>query len=109
LILSVERDGKPVEMWTDGTRMMDGEKYTMTTKKGEEFKGTFVLDPSKTPKAIDFRPAGGQYKDKTLRGIYEIDGGMLKICFAEPDKERPAEFNCKAGSGWTLATHKKQK
>ena len=68
-----------------------------------------VLDPSKTPKAIDFRPAGGQYKDKTLRGIYEIDGGMLKICFAEPDKERPAEFNSKAGSGWTLATHKKQK
>ena len=25
LILSVERDGKPVEMWTDGTRVMEGD------------------------------------------------------------------------------------
>jgi uncharacterized protein (TIGR03067 family) len=109
LILSVERDGKSVDTWTDGTRVMEGDNYTMTTKKGDTFKGTFALDPSKTPKAIDFKPSGGQYKDKTLRGIYEIDGDMLKVCFAEPDKERPAEFNSKAGSGWTLATHKKQK
>jgi uncharacterized protein (TIGR03067 family) len=108
-IVSVERDGKPVEMWADGVRVMEGDNYTLTPKKGDAVKGTFALDPSKTPKAIDFRPAAGQYKDKTLRGIYEIDGDMLKICFAEPDKERPTEFASKAASGCTLAIHKKQK
>ncbi len=108
-ILSVERDGKAVEMWTDGTRVMEGDTYTLTTKKGDSFKGTFALDPSKTPKGIDFKPGGGQYKDKTLRGIYEIDGDMLKVCFAEPDKPRPTEFASKADSGLTLAIHKKQK
>ena len=108
-ILSVERDGKPVETWKDGVRVMEGDTYTMTPKQGDSFKGKFALEPSKTPKGIDFTPSGGQNKDKTLRGIYEIDGDMLKICFAEPDKERPNEFSTKAGSGWTLALHKKQK
>ena len=108
-IVSVERDGKLVETWTDGVRMMEGNNYTLVPKKGDSVKGTFTLDPSKTPKAIDFLPAAGQYKDKTLRGIYEIDGDMLKICFSEPDKARPAEFTSKADSGWTLALHKKQK
>jgi uncharacterized protein (TIGR03067 family) len=108
-IVSVDRDGKAVDMWKDGVRLIEGDNYTLTTKGGDSFKGTFALDPAKVPKAIDFSPAGGQYKGKTLRGIYEIDGDMLKICFAEPDKERPTEFSSKAGSGWTLATHKKQK
>ena len=108
-IVSVDRDGKEVNMWKDGLRLFEGDKYTLTTKGGESFKGTFALDPAKVPKAIDFMPGGGQYKGKTLRGIYEIDGDMLKICFAEPDKERPTEFSSKANSGWTLAVQKKQK
>jgi uncharacterized protein (TIGR03067 family) len=108
-IVSVERDGKAVDMWKDGVRLVEGDNYTLTTKDGDSFKGTFTVDPAKVPKAIDFSPTGGQYKGKTLRGIYEIDGDMLKICFAEPDKDRPTEFTSKSGSGWTFAIHKKQK
>ena len=108
-IVAVDHDGKAVDMWKDGVRVFEGDSYTLTTKGGESFKGTFALDPAKVPKAIDFMPGGGQYKGKTLRGIYEIDGDMLKICFAEPDKERPTEFSSKANSGWTLAVQKKQK
>ena len=108
-VISVESNGKAVEMWTDATRLVEGNAYTLTTKKGESFKGTFTVDPSKTPAAIDFKPDGGQYKGKTLRGIYEFHEDMLTICFAEPDKERPTEFSSKAGSGWTLAIQKKQK
>ena len=53
---------------------------------------SFRLDPYATPKAIDlFLPDGS-----TMRGIYELDGDRLKICFRKPpgraDHVRPLRF-----------------
>jgi uncharacterized protein (TIGR03067 family) len=109
-ILSVERDGKADAKWTDGVRLMEGDKYTLTPKDGTPVSGTFKLDPSKTPKTIDFVPGAGQFKGKTLAGIYALEGDTLKICFAtEEGKPRPTEFTSKPGSGTMLAIHKKIK
>jgi uncharacterized protein (TIGR03067 family) len=95
-IVSVERDGKIDDKWTDGERVMKDGKYEMTPAKGDAVKGGYKLIELKSKfKAIDFTPAGGQYKDKTLQGIYAIDGDTLKICFAEPGKDRPTEFSSK--------------
>jgi uncharacterized protein (TIGR03067 family) len=67
---------------------------------------TFKLDPSKTPKAFDF-------KDKDQKGgmgIYELDGDDLKLCFVtEEGKKRPTEFTSKRDSGHTLIVLKRQK
>jgi uncharacterized protein (TIGR03067 family) len=106
LIVSVERDGKADDAFKGGARVIAGGKYTLADKNGKATPGTFKVDPSKKPKTIDMMPAEGQYKGKTLLGIYEVDGQTLKICFAEPGKERPTEF---ASKGAVLAIHKREK
>jgi uncharacterized protein (TIGR03067 family) len=75
--------------------------------------GTFKLDPSKKPKAIDVTVTRSEEKGnngKELHGIYEIDKDTLKWCTAEPgDKGRPTEFATKEGSRNVLFTVKKEK
>ncbi len=106
-VVSVERDGKVDEKWTDGVRTMKDGKYELTPKKGDAVTGGYkIVDASAKLKEIDFTPDGGQFKGKTLQGIYAIDGDTLKICFAEPDKDRPTEFTSK---GSVLAIHKRAK
>lgn len=107
IILSTERDGKPDETMKDAVREHKGDKYLMSTKNGKSFEGKMKVDAK--AKTIDIMPAGGTYKDKTLLGIYQVEGEMLKIAFAEPGKPRPTEFVSKPGSGVVLAIHKKAK
>jgi uncharacterized protein (TIGR03067 family) len=62
--------------------------------KGEMKKDAiaFKLDPSKTPKWIDLTEKRGD-KEQTLRGIYELKGDDLKICFNEKaGGERSTKF-----------------
>ena len=106
LVVSVERDGKADDALKGGVRVIAGDKYTLSDKNGKATPGTFKIDASKKPKTIDMMPAEGQYKGKTLLGIYEVDGQSLKICFAEPGKDRPTEF---ASKGAVLAIHKREK
>ncbi len=76
-------------------------------------KGTFTLDPSKTPKAITMKVTEGRReedKGKEVRGIYELAGDTLKWCTAPPgSEERPTEFATKAGTRDMLVTLKKEK
>ena len=51
-------------------------------------------------------PNEGQYKGKTLAGVYELSGDTLKIAFAEPGKDRPAKVA--DGEGITVAVYKKK-
>lgn len=108
VVVSVERDGKADEGLKGAVRVNAGEKYTLTPKDGKAISGAFKVDPSKKPKTMDMLPSEGRYKGKTLLGIYELDGDTLKICFAEPGKDRPTEFTSK-GSGVVLAIHKREK
>jgi len=51
---------------------------------------SYKLDPSKG--RIDLVWSGGRGESKTTRGVYELDGDVLKICFALGDKGRPKKF-----------------
>jgi uncharacterized protein (TIGR03067 family) len=73
--------------------------WTITKKKevlyfGEEKPFTYALDPAKKPKAIDLR--AGKDGPVVLRGIYEVEGDRLKICYGAG--ERPDKFAARAGS-----------
>jgi uncharacterized protein (TIGR03067 family) len=60
-------------------------------------KGTYKTDPGKKPRTIDFMPTSSDDKGKTLLGIYEVKGGKLKLCVAEPEvKKRPTKFESKS-------------
>ena len=65
--------------------------------------------PAKKPKTIDAMPAGGQFKDMKMLGIYEIKGDTLKMCYGMPDKgASPKEFKSKAHSGTILLVMKRK-
>jgi uncharacterized protein (TIGR03067 family) len=112
--VSSETGGKDqTEQFKDHLLVFEG--VTFALKKGDDvgLKGTFKLDPSKEPRAIDITiTEGGQDGDKgkVLHGIYELGKGTLKWCTAGPDgTDRPTEFSTKEGINHMLVTLKKEK
>jgi uncharacterized protein (TIGR03067 family) len=68
------------------------------------------IDATKKPKTIDIEVATGQHKGTIYRGIYELDGDTLWICFAMPERaERPTEFSAAKGSICALSEFKRVK
>src|SRR5262249_55335439 len=59
---------------------------------------TFTLDPARSPRHFDLALSAGG-KRATCHGIYEIDGGELKLCFpvSPPWDRRPAGFEARDG------------
>ncbi len=113
-VVSSEAGGKDqTEEFKDHLLIFEGDTFVL--KKGDAvgLKGTFQLDPSKKPRAIDMTiTEGGQEGDKgkVLHGIYEVDKGTLKWCTAEPGGTgRPKEFSTKEGINHMLVTLKKEK
>jgi uncharacterized protein (TIGR03067 family) len=56
----------------------------------------YTLNPTTTPKSIDFTPIAGGNQGKAYHGIYELEDGKLKICYRGPGSSRPKNFNDKA-------------
>ncbi len=82
------------------------EKDVLTVKE----KGKAVvqyqikLDPTKTPKAIDFTHLIGENKGKTEPGIYSFDGKQLKMVLDEERKGRPTAFDGKETANYSVVT-----
>ena len=86
----------------------DGGKYTAS--HGEEIDaGTFTLDPTKTPKAMDVKPTGGPLKGKLVKAIYKIDGDVLTICYDHNGGDRPTAFESKPDTTTLLVAYKRTK
>jgi uncharacterized protein (TIGR03067 family) len=99
---SFEFNGMPVEQMLGAVREFAGDKYTLAPQSGDSYSGTFKLDASQSPKQIDL-----VLPDRTLKGIYELDGATLKIAYALAGDARPTELASKPDSGVVLAVHKK--
>ena len=59
-----------------------GDHFTAKFSNGEVYVGTFEVDPTKKPKAMDMTVAEGpeRYKGLTTRCIYALDGEHLVWC-----------------------------
>lgn len=82
-------------------RTIEGDKFKVSRYSRELNRGTFKLDPTQSPKAIDSLITSTP-EPLTLLGIYEFDGERLRICNALPGKPRPKDFGCRLGSQQTL-------
>jgi uncharacterized protein (TIGR03067 family) len=96
--------GKLAVTFKGDTMVMDGSFAAVKP----EF--TVKLDPSKKPKAIDATPLSGEFKDKTVLGIYQLEGEELKICLPKQgDKERPSDYKSPEGSDLAFMTFERSK
>ena len=56
----------------------------------------------------DPSPLSGNFKGKTVLGIYQVEGEELKICLPKQgDKERPSDFKSPEGSDLAFMTFKR--
>jgi uncharacterized protein (TIGR03067 family) len=105
-VVSATRDGKANENAKGDKVVFAGNNVTVQGQDGEH-KGTVQVDPKK--KTMDFTPTEGEQKGQTFKGIYELKKGELKVCLAEPGKDRPKEFTSEEGSGRMLVVMKRAK
>jgi uncharacterized protein (TIGR03067 family) len=66
-----------------------------------QLKAVYVLRPELTPAGIDLTEAGGK-GGRMTKGAYTFEGDRLKLCLADPGRERPMEFRSTANSGCIL-------
>jgi uncharacterized protein (TIGR03067 family) len=66
-----------------------GKKITL--HRGGKIVGymSYKADATDFPKTIDLTPDRGPAKGKTLKGIYDLDGNTLKICYVSPATDEP--------------------
>ena len=95
----------------------DKVKQTMIVFKGDTFRfpgsaeyatskeGTIKLDENKTPKEMDAIST----EKEVMLGIYALDEGGYKVCFAPAGKPRPTALGSSPGSGYILQVWARQK
>src|SRR5437762_11965490 len=103
------QDGKALDQ--------DKVKQTTIVFKGDTFRfpgsaeyatskaGTIKLDETKTPKQMDAIST----EKEVMLGIYALDAGGYRVCFAPAGKPRPTEFSSTPGSGQILQVWQRQK
>lgn len=109
VMLSYEDDGKLDPQFKEARQVFEGDKYEVKAGDKTLRKGSFVLDPTQKPAAIDLLPAIGPYKGKRLLGIYVLEGESLKTCFGDPGKDRPKKFDSAAGTDQSQVVYKRAK
>jgi uncharacterized protein (TIGR03067 family) len=88
-------------------RITTGDEIAVCAGPQTLMEMTFTIDPSTSPKSIDYMNTAGSNKGKTQLGIYEFDGDQLTVCVASPGAVRPTTFNSEKGAGHTLTAWKR--
>jgi uncharacterized protein (TIGR03067 family) len=80
-----------------------GTHYSVARNEKVESKGSFSIDPTKSPALIDL----AESTNITIYGIYRFDGDRLTICLHE--KKRPTTFKPPPGPGYLLVVLERDK
>jgi uncharacterized protein (TIGR03067 family) len=83
---------------------------TYTLRLGEKSdKGTYKVDPKKTPRTMNITGTEGPNKGKTYLTIYELKGDTLRVCYDLGGKDRPKEFSTKGSPLHYMVVYKRVK
>jgi uncharacterized protein (TIGR03067 family) len=86
-------------------RIARGNQLTVMFGPQVFMKARVTIDPSKSPKQLDYAIASGTGAGSTQVGVYEWDGKQLRICMAAAGHARPGDFT--KGDGRTLTVWKR--
>jgi len=93
--------------------VVEGDKFSVKDGDATIIKGTFNLDASKSPKAIDLKITecmNPNFNGQVWYGIYELDKNSFKWSLSWPgEKSRPKEFATTKETKHTLSTFQKEK
>jgi uncharacterized protein (TIGR03067 family) len=98
-LIQGEDQGKPVpEDKIKGNLVVISDKTIIANDRDNKkvFVMTYKLDPSQKPAAIDLTIVEGTSKFKSAKGIYVIEGELLKLAYAY-EGARPTAFTTKPG------------
>lgn len=109
MMLAGQRDGQvaPRIIMRGASRSARGNVSTVIMQGRIYMKSSYTLDPSKSPKWIDYDVLDGELRGQKQQGIYEIEGNMVKFCFATPGQPRPTDFSAPGGSGRSFSIWQK--
>ena len=102
----VEGQEVPAEGLRDARLKIQGDTFALTDPTAT-YRGTFVVDPTSTPRTIDVTFTEGPEAGKTSLGIYQLDGETYKVCVGLAGRERPKDFEARPGSGHALQVLKR--
>ncbi len=74
-------------------------------------RGTYSADPTRSPKTLDvcFTESDvPELIDAPLRGIYEVKGEQLRICYGPAGGDRAPTFAAEKGTGRYLGEYRRQ-
>jgi uncharacterized protein (TIGR03067 family) len=82
----------------------DNWKLEYHNNVGDKHVARLKLDPTKQPKAVDFKFSDGLLTGESWPSIYDVNGDDLKFCFPSESRERPKDFDSRAAAGgqWLL-------
>jgi uncharacterized protein (TIGR03067 family) len=102
VVVSATNGGRADSQLRDHTAVFADGKVTFRAKDGTEHAAVYTHDARKCPASIDLVPAEGPHKGKTLKGIFAVDKGEMKLCLGKEGEDRPTAFSSKAGEQTVL-------
>jgi uncharacterized protein (TIGR03067 family) len=105
------RDGQPAipdEQREMARLIVKGTKRTIMVGDETVAESTYTLDPTTKPKGITIKVTTGGLEGKELKGIYELEGDILKIAVSL-DGKALKDFESKEGSNVLLQVFKRVK
>jgi uncharacterized protein (TIGR03067 family) len=108
-MVSGAADGVPIPdyMFSQIRQVFREEQMTGTISGTMYWKVKFAIDPSKSPKTIDYQIIGGPAAGTKQLGIYELNEDTCKLCVGKLNGERPKTFDARSGTGNTASTWKR--
>jgi uncharacterized protein (TIGR03067 family) len=101
MVVAAEQRGKPLDSIRGGGLVIEGTTFFLRTAAKNEFKGDIRIDPTKSPKQLDFVHATGGV---VWQAIYTVDEETFRLNYVEAGgrDSRPTLFATSADSAGTV-------
>lgn len=108
MVVAAEQRGKPFDAIRGGALIIEGRNFFLRTAAKNELKGELRIDPSKSPKQLDFVHAEGGV---VWHAIYSVDEEMFRLNYVDASGRdpRPTLFATSSDSAGTVIVMNRMK